>query len=266
MPFDFGGALGGIGSFIGNQISSAISSSRQWKYVRKQMYLQDALNRNYTRDSYSLMRQGLSQAGYNPLLALGSSAQQALYSGSASATDSDVGDQAVNSALNAQNFKHQNKLLKEQSEGQELINKHQELENKKLEAELTTSPKNIITEILNNDKNGTLSKVSNRYNQIKQSLESVGINLPSLPVSSAFSSQRVNNKYVLPKEKYTYVQKGVPKSVIKKFEKIEGDKYKVKYVIPQKKKVTNYTWHSGSAWNNSNYKVQYRYLDDLELK
>lgn len=104
------GAFGGIGSFIGNQIGSALSSQRSWSKTKAQMYLQDYLNRQYTKDSYSLMREGLSKAGYNPLLALGSSPNQALYSGSAPATDSDAGDQAVNSAISLKQFYLNKKL------------------------------------------------------------------------------------------------------------------------------------------------------------
>ena len=79
MPIDIGGALGGIGSFFGNIATSAINSSRAWKYTQRAMHLQDELNRAYTRDSYGLQRQGLELAGYNPLLALGSSANKGLY-------------------------------------------------------------------------------------------------------------------------------------------------------------------------------------------
>ena len=68
-----GSGLLGLGSFGLNQASSAINSSRAWKYAQRAMALQDQYNRNYTRDSYSLMRTGLEQAGYNPLLALVSS-------------------------------------------------------------------------------------------------------------------------------------------------------------------------------------------------
>lgn len=110
MPIDFGGALGGIGSFAGNMISSAVNSSRAWKYTQRAMALQDKYNRAYTRDQYGLMRQGLESAGYNPLLALGSSASSAIYSGSGINSDSDSGSQAVQSSIQAMQLRNENKL------------------------------------------------------------------------------------------------------------------------------------------------------------
>ena len=67
-------------SFGGNLATSALNSSRAWKYAQRAMTYQDQLNRSYTRDSYGLMREGLEKAGYNPLLALGGSANSAIYS------------------------------------------------------------------------------------------------------------------------------------------------------------------------------------------
>ena len=110
MPIDIGGALGGIGSFAGNMITSAINSSRSWKYTQRAMALQDYYNRKYTHDQYGLMRSGLEEAGYNPLLALGSSAQSAIYSPSGINSDSDNGAQAVQSAIQARQLRNENKL------------------------------------------------------------------------------------------------------------------------------------------------------------
>lgn len=107
------GALAGIAggssllSFGGNLVSSAINSSRQWKYTQRAMQLQDQLNRAYyqwsSENGPSFARKGYEQAGYNPLLALGSSlsGNSAIYSGSASNADSDNGSQAVEAGLNS---------------------------------------------------------------------------------------------------------------------------------------------------------------------
>lgn len=117
MPIDIGGALGGIGSFLGNQVSSAINSRRAWKYAKKSMALQDKYNRNMIRDYYGLNRESLTNADYNPLLALPNSAQGASYSPSMINSDSDAGDQAINSAIamrsakaNIESAKSQTKL------------------------------------------------------------------------------------------------------------------------------------------------------------
>lgn len=111
-------ALAGIGAsalgIAGNLATSAINSSRAWKYTQRAMTYQDQLNRAYTRDSYSLMRQGLHQAGYNPLLALGSGSNSAIYSGSSINSDSDNGAQSVASAIDALRLRNENKLNKSQ--------------------------------------------------------------------------------------------------------------------------------------------------------
>ena len=99
----------------GNLATSALNSSRAWKYTQRAMTYQDQLNRAYTRDSYGLMREGLRNAGYNPLLALGSSANSAVYSGSSINSDSDNGSQAVQSAIDAMRLRNENKLVKTQA-------------------------------------------------------------------------------------------------------------------------------------------------------
>lgn len=103
----FGMSLGaGALSFLGNQASSALNSSRAWKYAQRAMALQDQYNRNFVRDYYSLNRESLTKADYNPLLAVpGSTAQGANYSPTMMNADSDAGDQAVNSAMTALSLK-----------------------------------------------------------------------------------------------------------------------------------------------------------------
>ena len=107
--------LSGLLSFGGNLATSAINSSRAWKYTQRAMSYQDQLNRAFTRDSYGLMREGLETAGYNPLLALGSGANSAIYSGSGANSDSDNGSQAVASAIDALRIKNETKLAKTQA-------------------------------------------------------------------------------------------------------------------------------------------------------
>lgn len=114
------GLISGAMSLAGNTITSAINSSRAWKYTRQAMLLQDELNRkNYQwtgENGPSIARKGYEQAGYNPLLALGSSLgpSGAIYSGSGSNSDSDSGSQAVASAIDALRLRNENRLNKSQ--------------------------------------------------------------------------------------------------------------------------------------------------------
>ena len=108
------GSVASLLGFGGNLATSAINSGRAWKYTKYAMQYQDELNRSYTRDSYSLQKEGLKKAGYNPLLALGSGANSVIYSGSGSNADSDNGSQAVASAIDAMRLRNETKLNKSQ--------------------------------------------------------------------------------------------------------------------------------------------------------
>lgn len=109
MPggFTLGGLAAGLGSFAMNQVSSALNSSRSWKYTKRAMFLQDQLNRAYNQwtleNNPTFSRRGFTKAGYNPLLALGSqiTGQNASLSPTSINSDSDAGDQAINSAMAA---------------------------------------------------------------------------------------------------------------------------------------------------------------------
>lgn len=109
------GGLGALGSFGLNFLASNINSSRAWKYAQKAMALQDQYNRAFTRDQYGLQRQGLEKAGYNPLLAISSGSNNAIYSGQGINSDSDSGAQALQSAIMAQQQRNENKLAKSQN-------------------------------------------------------------------------------------------------------------------------------------------------------
>lgn len=66
------GALGGIGGGILSSVSSARSAKRAYKYSLKLQQHQYDLNQRALRESPSASREGYVNAGYNPLLALGS--------------------------------------------------------------------------------------------------------------------------------------------------------------------------------------------------
>ena len=124
MSIDWSNAIAsgvsGLLGFGGNLATSAINSSRAWKYTRMAMQYQDELNRAYyqwsSENGPSFSRKGYEQAGYNPLLALGSnlSGNSAIYSASGPNSDSDSGAQAVASAIDAMRLRNENKMNKSQ--------------------------------------------------------------------------------------------------------------------------------------------------------
>lgn len=63
MSTDFGAAVGFGGGLIGRAISAGMG--------RRSQKRADKYRRRFTRDQYGLMREGLEDAGFNPLLALG---------------------------------------------------------------------------------------------------------------------------------------------------------------------------------------------------
>lgn len=122
---DLLGAVGGIGSFSGNQIGSSIASQRAWKYAVKQNTLQYLTDKRQKSEYYEIMRNSLARGGYNPLLALGSSVSGNSSGGSFPLSDSDQGDQAIQSALASIQQRNENKITKSQiklNESQEDLN------------------------------------------------------------------------------------------------------------------------------------------------
>lgn len=236
MPgaFTLGGLVAGLGSFAMNQISSAINSSRSWKYAKKSMILQDQLNRAYNQwtleNNPTFSRRGFTNAGYNPLLALGSqiTGQNASVSPSSINADSDAGDQAINSALSAmsnsaniQNINEQTDKIKEEKKGIEL-------DNRLKEKQLNTDPKAIVSDL-----------VEGNETPITSFLHKVGskLGISTGEINSAVQSQlpNVSRKIILHDNK-PYVQKGVPRKVIKQFEKTKGSE--PHSAVSSKKKVS----------------------------
>lgn len=242
MPIDFGGALGGIGSFIGNQVSSAINSSRAWKYAQRAMALQDTYNRNMIRDYYSLNRESLTKANYNPLLAVpGTTAQGANYSPTMMNADSDAGDQAVNSAMSAMSNRANIENINEQTEKTKEEKKGIELDNRLKQKQLNTDPKAIISDMFE----GNDTPVTRFLHKVGSKL---GISTGE--INSAVQSQQPNvaRKIILHDNK-PYIQKGVPRKVIKQFEKMQGAE--PHSAVSSKKKVVdidylNKRYHSDS--------------------
>lgn len=121
MALDFAGSLlGGIGSTVLGSISSSRAAKRAFEYNKLLQEHQFDLNRQALREYYTNNRYSLTQAGYNPLLALpASTAQGFSANASMSPTENDMGQDfatglnAMNSALTA---KQQRKLTKAQEE------------------------------------------------------------------------------------------------------------------------------------------------------
>lgn len=240
-------------SFLGNLATSAINSSRSWKYAQKQMALQDQYNRAFTRDQYGLQRQGLEKAGYNPLLALGSSSNSAIYNGNGLNADSDNGSQAVTSGLDALRFKDEHGINVATKNKIEAETNRIKNENRKLEAEINTSPRRIFSEIVEGRKpkaftflkDNFTSLKDKSYTKLKDQLKNIGIILPD--VTSSKSSQNLRIKL---HDDKPYIQKGVPKEVIKKFSNGTS-------ALSQKKR-----FETVSSWNNKNHKYYVEYLPD----
>lgn len=102
-------------SFFGNLATSAINSSRQYKYSRDLMNQQFLLNQKSLLENPQLARSGYEKAGYNPLLALGGQNYGVMPSATAGMSDSDNGSQAVGSALQAQEAINNTKLANSNS-------------------------------------------------------------------------------------------------------------------------------------------------------
>lgn len=107
--------LGALGSGL-NIAFSGISSSRASKYAIRAMNHQDYLNRQFTKDQYALMREGLSKGGFNPLLAVTSGMSPSTPSsiGSGVGSDSDIASEGISSAIEALRLRNENKLVKSQ--------------------------------------------------------------------------------------------------------------------------------------------------------
>lgn len=101
------GATGGIGGAVISAISARKSAKRAFKYSLQLQENQYRLNRRALREQYQNSRYSLEQAGYNPLLAVGSSAQGVSTGASQSPSENVDGSAVVNSALSAAQIKSQ---------------------------------------------------------------------------------------------------------------------------------------------------------------
>lgn len=193
--------------------SASAANRRAFEYTKALQQHQYDLNRQALREYYSNNRFSLEQAGYNPLLAVPGSTAQGFTAGASMSPvmpgSSGAGTEEINaitsarSAIqNVKNMKEQNKEIKERT-------RSLELENKKKELDLKTNPKNIIVDKLEGE---NLPKfITNGI----QKLKNKGIDIT--PSSATGNQDKFSNVIKLHDGK-PYVQKGVPKSVVKSFE------------------------------------------------
>lgn len=226
-----GSAFAGLG-LGSNLVTSALSNRRAWKYTKRAMALQYEYQKRGLLEGPSLNRKGLTDAGYNPLLALGSAGGSIGNVSSPSVPDmsADMPDLA-SSAVNAINGYKEGQLLDTNinSANTELDIKKAQLE--KLQAENKTSPKNLLTnpkarqefiqglpKPIKNAVNSALS-VSNTENKVAKVASVVKSAMPEHPqlanrlmsnIYGAYSATpfgAMNNLYHIGKATYRYIKK-----------------------------------------------------------
>lgn len=192
--------------------SSAVANKRAYQYTRDLQQHQYNLNRQALREYYSNNRFSLEQAGYNPLLAVPGSTAQG-FSASASMSpvmpgSSGAGTDELNAVNSALSQKEQRKVAKQTVKQSEEHTRSLALDNKKKELDLKTNLKNIFVEGL--EGKGLPDFVVNGVKKLKEK----GIDV--MP-SSAVSNAKVKLPVISLHDGKPYVQKGVPKSVVKAF-------------------------------------------------
>lgn len=227
-----GSAFAGLG-LGSNLVTSSVSSSRAWKYARRAMALQYEYQKRGLLEGPSLSRKGVTDAGFNPLLALGSMGSGSLGSlSSPSVPDmtTDMPDLST-SAMGALNGFKEGRLLDTNinSAETELAIKKQQLE--KLQSDNKTSPKNLLTnpearkefveglpKPIKNTVNSAL-KVANVENKVGKVATTIQNAMPEHPklanklMSTIYSSYSatpfgtMRNLYNIGKGTYRYIQK-----------------------------------------------------------
>lgn len=212
-------ALGGVSSSLINYHTGKALQSNQYR-----------LNLKTLRNAPLASREGFVNAGYNPLLALGSG--QAGFSASSSGIGSDLATAFSNDKNSAiaekqadatvDNLEEQNKKIKAEREGVEL-------DNKLKEKDLNTSPKTIISDL-----------ITGQSNPVVDTVKRLGARLGV--TNSAVSSN--NPKSLRPvidlSDNKPYVQRGVPRSVVKSFDNLNSAKSVKKFFELSERDLRNY--------------------------
>lgn len=148
----------GITAAIGGA-SSSLTALMNYQYAKKLMDKQYKYNLKTLRNAPSASREGFVNAGYNPLMALGSN--QTGFSANSSGVGADLTsglESGVNSALAMKENKATLKKLDAETKGIETTTKGIELDNKIKEKELNTSPKSIISDYVEGRENPVVKK------------------------------------------------------------------------------------------------------------
>ena len=263
MSLSFGQMLGLGSAFAGiglgsNLLSSAISTSRAWKYAQRAMALQYEYQKRGLLEGPSLSRKGVTDAGFNPLLALGSMGSSGSLGNISSPNvpdmTTDMPDLAT-SAMGAINGYKEGQLLDTNinSAQTELDIKKQQLE--KLQAENKTSPKNLLTnpnarqEFVDGlpkpikDKVNSALKVANTENKVGKVAQVINNAMPEHPnlskrlMSNIYGAYNatpfgtMHNLYNIGKGTYRYLKKiHNTHSAKSGFVTSGNNKYKVEYL------------------------------------
>lgn len=144
--FGIGSAFAGLG-LGSNLVTSAIANRRAWKYTQRAMALQYEYQKRGLLEGPALKRKGIVDAGYNPLLALGS-----MGSGSIGNVSSpNVPDMTTempdiaSSAMGAINGYKEGQLLDTNINSAKTDYEIKKEQLEKIQAENKTSPKNLLT-------------------------------------------------------------------------------------------------------------------------
>lgn len=153
----FGAALGG---FLGNSANSLLGSLMSYRSAKKLQNHQYDLNIKTLKNAPSASRQGFSDAGYNPLLALGSSNQG--FSANSSGVSSDLGSAGVSGANSALAIKQNKATIANTEAGTNLTNEQAETEKAK---RVQMDFQNAMTDVETHLKQKDLSTYDRRFYQ-----------------------------------------------------------------------------------------------------
>lgn len=251
-----GAGSGLLGLSLGsNLLTSAISSKKSWKYAQRAMALQYEYQKRGLLEGPGLARKGYTDAGYNPLLALGNMGSIGnISSPNVPDMSVDLPDLAT-SAVGALNGYKEGQLLDTNinSAKADLAIKQAQLE--RLNSDNLTSPKNLLTNPearkkfveglpapIKDTVNSAL-KVSNVENKVGKVAAVVNAAMPEHPdlakrlMSTIYSSYgatpfgTMRNLYNIGKGTYKYIQKIHSKHSANSGYVYAGkNKYKVEYL------------------------------------
>lgn len=162
-------ALGGLAGGLLSSASSARSAKRAYKYSRLLQQHQYDLNQQSLRESPTNSRLGYTDAGYNPLMTLGSNMSGMTPSATMSPTENNLGSDVINglnSAISAIQSKSQ---IDNTNASTKLVNEQAETEKAK---RIQMDFQNAMTDVETHLKQKDLSSYDRRfYQEIYESMQ-----------------------------------------------------------------------------------------------